>query len=682
MRIGLLVSIHPHAVLLSPSRKTRGRIPFLGCVLVLCGVAIFAQNHEAPMKPDNPLPQTKIGEDGAEMVLIPAGEFLMGTPESAIEQLVAEFAQYNTRPKIQRDWFVDEAPQHRVYLDAYYIDKYEVTNTQYKKFIAATGHREPSEWNNAQFNQPNQPVVGVSWDDALEYAKWAGKTLPTEAQWEKAARGQLVGKLYPWGDTWPPPVDGGEQRGVGNFFDAHIEGYSDGYAYTASVGSFSPNGYGLYDMAGNVLEWCLDAYETDYYRKSPNRNPVKNIDMEVRVFRVVRGGGWSSLSAELRCAYRGRDIPSAKYNLLGFRCAQWVMPPPPAPETIQETKNLGALQLSTTPPGAIVYIDGLPYGKTEQKPIQIVFDTGERGERSVEIKLELDGYATKTTRVPIRRQKLVRWENVALTLLSNPSPSPPLTGGSEWGGGKKPLTTHHSPDTRTMALIPAGEFLMGSGEGFDREKPPHTVYLHVYYIDKYEVTNAQYQQFMQATGYPAPAYWTQAPAGMKDFPIGAENPDHPVVGVSFDDALKYATWAGKTLPTEAQYEKAARGSLFGKKYPLGDTLTHNDANFLSTGGPDKWIYSAPVASFPPNNFGLYDMVGNIWEWCLDAYEPDYYSKSPEQNPVNQNFTATKKHAIRGGAWHMNVLYLSCSFRDGASGKSPYIGFRCVTLPEH
>ena len=95
------------------------KIPFFCCVLVLCGVAIFAQNQEAPMKPDNPLPQTRIGEDGVEMVLIHAGEFLMGTQEGAIEQLVAEFAQYNMRPKIQRHWFVDEIPQHRIYLDAY-----------------------------------------------------------------------------------------------------------------------------------------------------------------------------------------------------------------------------------------------------------------------------------------------------------------------------------------------------------------------------------------------------------------------------------------------------------------------------------------------------------------------------------------------------------------------------------
>lgn len=453
------------------------KIPFFGCVLlVLSGVVLLAQNRPPPT--ERTRPQTKIAKDGAEMVLIHAGEFLMGTQESEIEGLVTELAQYNLAPRIQGHWFGDEIPQHRVYLDAYYIDKYEVTNAQYRKFIEATDHREPSAWNDARFNQPNQPVVGVSWDDALAYAKWAGKTLPTEAQWEKAARGQMLGKLYSWGNAWPPP------HNAGNFFDAHIDGYSDGSAYNAPVGSFTPNGYGLYDIAGNALEWCLDAYDTDYYRKSPDRNPVKDIALDVRVFRVVRGGGWSSLNAELRCAYRGRDIPSAKYNLLGFRCAQWVRPPTPTPKTMQETKNMGALQFSTIPPGATVYIDRLPYGKTGQKPRQIIFDTGERGERRVEVKFELDGYATKTARVPIHRQKLVRWENVELTPLSQ-TPSVPLSSAGSRGGKKKPTPptpadTIHQRDKEGMALIPAGEFLMGSNKGFQREKPPHMVYLEAY----------------------------------------------------------------------------------------------------------------------------------------------------------------------------------------------------------
>ena len=126
-------------------------------------------------------PKVIIGQDGAEMILIPAGEFLMGSPEEG-------------------EGSADEHPQHTVFLDAFYIDKYEVTNSQYKQFMRATGHRASLYWNSGEYNQPNQPVVGVDWHDAVAYAKWAGKRLPTEAEWEKAARG-TDGRKYPWGTS-------------------------------------------------------------------------------------------------------------------------------------------------------------------------------------------------------------------------------------------------------------------------------------------------------------------------------------------------------------------------------------------------------------------------------------------------------------------------------------------------
>ena len=113
------------------------------------------------------------------MVLIPAGSFKMGSNNG-------------------KD---NEKPVHTVYVDAFYMDKYEVTNAQYRKFMSATGHREPKYWDYSDYNQPNQPVVAVSWNDATAYARWAGKRLPTEAEWEKAARGGLEGREYPWGDT-------------------------------------------------------------------------------------------------------------------------------------------------------------------------------------------------------------------------------------------------------------------------------------------------------------------------------------------------------------------------------------------------------------------------------------------------------------------------------------------------
>jgi len=233
-------------------------------------------------------PNTIIGKDGAEMILIPAGEFIMGSPEGEGED--------------------DERPQHTVFLDAFYIDKYEITNAQYKQFIEATGHQAPNYWDDEGFNQPNQPVVSVSWHDASAYAKWAGKRLPTEAEWEKAARG-TDGRKYPWGNEW----DGSECNSAGN---------SDGYEYTAPIGSY-PTGvspYDVMDMAGNVWEWCADCYDRNYYSRSPQQNP-KGPDSES--WRVLRGGSWYGNAHTLRCANRNFYVLSTLTNArLGFRCAQ------------------------------------------------------------------------------------------------------------------------------------------------------------------------------------------------------------------------------------------------------------------------------------------------------------------------------------------------------------------------
>ena len=170
------------------------------------------------------------------MELIPAGEFLMGAVDDDDMGYVQSFRE--------------EKPQHVVYLGAYQNDVYQVTNAQYKRFVDTTGHPSPNLWNDSNFNAPNQPVVGVSWFDVVAYANWAGKRLPTEAEWEKAARSGLVNKRYPWGNE---PPDGTQCNFKDRDVDTNVlydETVNDGYRYTAPVGCYPPNGYGLYDMAG------------------------------------------------------------------------------------------------------------------------------------------------------------------------------------------------------------------------------------------------------------------------------------------------------------------------------------------------------------------------------------------------------------------------------------------------
>lgn len=246
-------------------------------------------------------------------------------------------------------------------------------------------------------------------------------------------------------------------------------------------------------------------------------------------------------------------------------------------------------------------------------------------------------------------------------------------------------------DGAEMVLIPAGEFQMGSVDGFDDEKPVHTVYVDAFYMDVYEVTNALYKKFVDATGHSAPECRDNSTYNA---------PEQPVVGVSWHDAIAYAEWSGKRLPTEAEWEKAARGGLKAKKYPWGDKLTHGDANYSGTGGKDRWDGTSPVGSFSANGYGLYDMAGNVYEWCADWYDSGYYSASPERNPTGPSSGTGR--VLRGGSWddkQVRVELLTCyTLSQNLQGDNcdnlrvsdrnyygpPYayaylvVGFRCVS----
>jgi iron(II)-dependent oxidoreductase len=198
----------------------------------------------------------------------------------------------------------DEKPLHKVYLDAFYMDRHEVTNAQYAKFMTATNRKAPLHWGDSGYNAPDHPVVGVNWDDARAYAEWAGKRLPTEAEWEKAARGGLIGKEYPWGD-----------KSVHDHANCDGIDECDRWKHIAPVGSFAPNDYGLYDMAGNVKEWCADWYGS--YSGSQQRNPK---GPSSGTWRVLSGGSWDCLDCCLQCANRSAYFPSETCDRIGFRC--------------------------------------------------------------------------------------------------------------------------------------------------------------------------------------------------------------------------------------------------------------------------------------------------------------------------------------------------------------------------
>ena len=243
-------------------------------------------------------------------VLIPAGKFRMGSANNAD----------------------DEKPVHTLHLDAFYIDVYPVTNADYKKFVDANPQWRKANiekkyhdgdylahWDGDDYprEKVDHPVVHVSGYAAMAYAKWAGKRLPTEAEWEKAARGGLVDQQFPWGnleDTTKAGVQLWEQP-----------------ARTTPVGKYPPNGYGIYDVSGNVWEWCLDAYQVDYYATSSDQNPIAGakhsqevinsfLKVKVETPRVLRGGAWEGDPRMARVAVREKENPARTLNLGGFRC--------------------------------------------------------------------------------------------------------------------------------------------------------------------------------------------------------------------------------------------------------------------------------------------------------------------------------------------------------------------------
>ncbi|MBI5650689.1 MAG: twin-arginine translocase TatA/TatE family subunit [Chloroflexi bacterium] len=247
-------------------------------------------------EPESPRVETP----GKKMILIPAGEFLRGTSDADILEMNLRFG-WDTKS------FEDEKPQRKIDLDAYYISETPVTNEDYKKFVDATGYKVPDHWDKNWRTFPtgkdNHPVVNVTWDDANAYARWAGCRLPTEAEWEKAARG-TDGRRYPWG----------------NEFDAtRCNSYESEIGDTTPVGEYSLRGgnspYGIKDMAGNVWEWCADWYDAEYYKNSPARNPKGS---ETGNFRVVRGGTFAG-SWDVRCAYRFWLDPLDWLRYLGVR---------------------------------------------------------------------------------------------------------------------------------------------------------------------------------------------------------------------------------------------------------------------------------------------------------------------------------------------------------------------------
>ena len=285
--------------------ETKFKVLFLLAVLAFATIPIFGilrgttltpfettssdPTDSTPLESVNPSPASREDPVPEDMVPIPSGPFIRGTDHGGF----------------------DERPQRTLVLGAFAIDRYEVTNFQYQQFVDATGHRKsgpPARYakNMSKMLSINQPVVYVSWEDAEAYCHWKGRRLPTEAEWEKAMRGS-DGRLWPWGNV--------EQPNGANW--ARVQ---DGHEVSAIVGTFQTDKspYGVMDGAGNVMEWVDDWYAERYFEEAPEQNPQSP---DHGVFRVLRGGGYTTTGTDIRITSRSKMVPDFRDETIGFRCA-------------------------------------------------------------------------------------------------------------------------------------------------------------------------------------------------------------------------------------------------------------------------------------------------------------------------------------------------------------------------
>jgi len=558
-----------------------------------------------------------------ELVWIPPGEFTMGSPDS----------------ESGRD--SDEGPQHQVKITkGFWMGKYEVTYDQYMEYVRNGGGREPKKDDDDSWtNLPGHPVVDVSWDDSVGFCQWLSRQtgqsfrLPTEAEWEYACRAGSHTALYNGPLTIKGARNGpelgsiawyGGNSGVGYPYSTGYDSsgwsekqYNHSRAGTRMVGQKEPNAWGLYDMIGNVWEWCQDwkgSYSSGT-RKDP-QEPSSGSD------RVLRGGSWGSFAKGCRSAYRGLSTLGFRDGDIGFRVV-----------------------LSASHPA---------------------------GEDALSVSLEQK-----------RREAAAR------------VPEPGQENTVDLGGGVK----------LELVWIPSGEFIMGSPDseaGRDSDEgPQHKVKITSgFWMGKYEVTYDQYMRYVRTGGGREP---------QKDSDDSWTNlPGHPVVDISWDDSVGFCQWlsrkTGKSfrLPTEAEWEYACRAGTSTALYngpltikgarngPELDSIAWYGGNsgvgypystgYDSSGWSEKQYDhtrtgTRKVGQKKPNSWGLYDMIGNVWEWCQDW--KGSYSSGTQVDP--QGPSSGSGRVLRGGSWSNYAGNCRSANRRNDSPDSRYhdIGFRIV-----
>jgi len=528
-------------------------------------------------------PKSITNSIGMKLVFVAPGVFLMGSPENEAERLPNEALHEVeiTRP--------------------FYVGVYEVTQEQYERvmgekpsYFSSTGDGKDKVqgMDTRQF-----PVENVSWEDAVKFCRLLSELpeekakerlycLPTEAEWEYACRGGPSFKK-----PSPPFYFGNSLSSTQANFNGNSP-YGDVAKHdplhrTTKVGSYPPNPLGVYDLHGNVWEWCADWYAADYFGRKDPQGP-KNGER-----RVLRGGSWTGLGRSNRAAYRYGNALGGRYVNVGFR----------------------------------VVLDATTIPKLDEK-------------------------------------------------------NRPFA--------ERPKAITNSIGMKLVFVAP-GVFLMGSPENEakrnkDNEDQHKVEITRPFYVGVYEVTQEQYERVMGLN-----------PSWFKSTGDGKNTRQFPVERVSWEDAVKFCgrlserpeeTAKGRLyrLPTEAEWEYACRGGPFVKKpsppFSFGDSLSSTQANFNGNfpyGGAAKGAYlerTTKVGSYPPNPLGVYDLHGNVWEWCADWYAAEYSGRKDPQGPENG-----ERRVLRGGSWNYFGRDCRAAYRNGCApgARNDNLGFRVVLV---
>ncbi len=641
--------------------------------------------------------------DGAKLVYYPAMTFSMGcTFEDG-------------------SCLNNELPNRMVAVPGMWIEAHEVSNRRYRLCVESGSCTAPQ--NPTAYNDPakiDHPVVDVTWRQARSYASWAARRLPAEGEWERAARGEVADARFPWGNT--------RRRELANVW---VEPRIAGLGSTRIVGSFPTMGYGAADMAGNVWEWCLDRYQPPFEDQTPREGGLSQ-----GWGRVVRGGSWRRAIDMARVSTRSWYDVDYFADDLGFRCVGGPHQELSADELIRTAQRAFPLVVASHYELADAEIETEDRRYLERRAITLFVIEG----RTVEALAPAARRLLSEPHDPVAGDLFTRFEAELLNQATGSGIGEVEEGLAAYAAvadGNRRLTDRFASfqpqlvvvlrrsvadnerrgdheiameaaqlglvvapddaifaaavsrltrrngtaqiwpgDGKGMVWIEPGRYRMGAPAddlgASNNELPSHAVAVDGFWIDRTEVTNDEYRGCVRA-GACTPPRRTE----VFDSPnLG----NHPVLWVDWFQAKEYAAWAGKRLPTEVEWEAAARGGT-ATAFPWGASWVSGMANAIGVHQSDVWVGTAPVASFAANRWGIYDLIGNAAEWTEDVYH-ESYDDAPRDGRAWYQETGPageRRRVVRGGGYDDLPSRQRVSKRAGRRADNPNrsVGFRCV-----